>query len=459
MRAIFSIVAAVMLISCNLDKEATPTLTPSTENENFDNIYSQGWELRDDQTARITVSFESQETLSTRSIGTAMERNINDINLYFFSDVIDNPQRIYLTSNESVTLPITPGNWSLYAIANIGENLGERTKAEIINYDYQITKESDLYYNNAIAMSYNAELSIADKDRETIQIELSRVVARIDTRVTVDSSATNGLTINRIRLVNVPKCRELFADTNNYSQSDLITYDYQTCSSGSTHSIYMLENLAGTNSSITDQSKKIEANAPATASYIEIEGEDYDSWITYRIYLGGNATTDFNVERNNIYNLDITIFGSNSNDLRVETEYFPMDVRVWISSCDIQMNQQKTPSSIAWIASIDIDITVSVDQPLLFDIDVEYRPMTNITTSGEMSHIDCTFTNEPIVTIKAGSLKGSMQTNYVAEVWYYALMTHARLFGVVKSSSEDNNTYIINEDYFEPTVTYELTVI
>ncbi len=460
-----ALLAVATLTSCELDKEdvpITPDPTESTEPsipvENFDDIYALGWTQQEGQTARLTLDFNVTDTTTTRSTGTAMERSVDDVNLYFFNDIMEIEQHIFLGENTSVTLPITPGEWAIYAVANIGYNMGDKSHDELKGYSYDIVLESDLTYKESLIMSYcgGAEIS----DIETLNILFTRVLSRVDMKISLTGDAASNVMLDRLRMVNMPKRSYLFDDSGAAPDvSDLMTYDYRDCGDGSTISFYMLENLSGNNYSITSEEQKTSANAPSTAAYIEIEAETTTSWVTYRVYLGENSTDDFNVKRNNIYDMEISIYSADATDFRTSVKYFPMDVRVWISSCDIQMNQKKTTSSIAWVDSIDIDITVSIDQYLLFDIDVEYRPMTTISQSGDMSHIDCTFTNEPIVTIKAGSLKGSMQTNYVFDVWYYALMTHARLFDVVKSSDEDNNTYIVSEDYFEPTVTYVLTVI
>ncbi len=42
--------------------------------------------------------------------------------------------------------------------------------------------------------------------------------------------------------------------------------------------------------------------------------------MTYRIYLGKNNSTDFNLIRNNAYKVTVTILGINENDKRVIVE-------------------------------------------------------------------------------------------------------------------------------------------
>ena len=68
--------------------------------------------------------------------------------------------------------------------------------------------------------------------------------------------------------------------------------------------------------SITDQDKNAD-NAPSCASYLMIRAARGNRTLYYRVYLGRNNTTDFNVGRNTSHTLDITISGDNEVDTRV----------------------------------------------------------------------------------------------------------------------------------------------
>ena len=70
---------------------------------------------------------------------------------------------------------------------------------------------------------------------------------------------------------------------------------------------YLPENLQGENASIPGQEQKNEANAPEYAAYILIEGEADGLHVVYRIYLGENDTSDFNIARNRVYRIEARI--------------------------------------------------------------------------------------------------------------------------------------------------------
>ena len=60
---------------------------------------------------------------------------------------------------------------------------------------------------------------------------------------------------------------------------------------------YLLENRQGEVAGIGSQQQKDQTRAPEHATYIAIAGEADGTQVVYRIYLGANNTTDFNVGR------------------------------------------------------------------------------------------------------------------------------------------------------------------
>ena len=98
---------------------------------------------------------------------------------------------------------------------------------------------------------------------------------------------------------------------------------------------YLPENARGVNSSVTNQWEKNMENAPGGraslkngenecyATYIEIhgayKGNDLVTDVTYKIYLGENNMTDYNLYRNHYYKVTATIKGQNRVDTRINT--------------------------------------------------------------------------------------------------------------------------------------------
>ncbi|MFI3294146.1 MAG: DUF4906 domain-containing protein [Rikenellaceae bacterium] len=439
-----ALLTVATLTSCELDKSEELTITPQPEVENFDDVYALGWTPLDGQSARLTLNFDVSETDATRSSGTAMERNIVDVNLYFFNDQMDIAQHIFLGSSSSLTLPVTPGEWSIYAIANSGSDMGTKTHDDVKSYKYEIVNESDLVFNSALIMSFSEEAEISDL--HTLDILFTRAVARMDICIDLTSTALSKVALSRMRMVNMPKRLALFGDGAAPASSDLMTYDYRDCGNGSTFSIYMLENLSGTNTAITSESQKTAANAPSTAAYIEIEGTTSDSWVTYRIYLGENNTSDFNVRRNNAYDMDISIYSADSSDFRTTIKPFPIDVYLSVSSGSVHTIYYKEAS--AWIAShleATINVSVVLDKAVNYDIDVNFEMQWDAgEIFGGFVALFTGYDKETKINIPAGKTSGSVTLlNTDREP------THAIVTGVTRLDTADENNYYPSTTLFE----------
>lgn len=455
-RRFFNLVAIVALstfASCNNNVDDVVAPAPPTESENFDEIYAQGWEQRDDQSARLTLSFDVTEAEITRSSGTAMERNINDVNLYFFNELMGLDQRIYIGSSSTITLPITPGEWEIYAIANIGYDMGDKSLLEVTGYEYQIVSESDLTYGSALVMSYNGSEEI--NDMKSLNIRFSRAVSRVDLRLSLTGNALSNVKLDRLRLVNVPKKCTLFESSCAPSSSELISYAYNSCGNGTSISFYMLENLSGSNTSITDQSSKIEANAPSTAAYIEIEAETSDSWVTYRVYLGANNTNDFNIERNTIYDVAIVIHDADPSDLRTTIEPFPRDISISVSASAVDAVFWKPSNSFTSTHQTSTcSITIKLSEPSNYNITVRFTMMADFgDLFGGIGAVVGDFSNEQTIYFAAGATSGSLSFTGYHEGLFAKSPTHAQVSEVIRSDPNDKNNYILSPDTFTCTYT------
>ena len=163
---------------------------------------------------------------------------------------------------------------------------------------------------------------------------MKRLVAKIDFTFDIQiTAAGEKFTPSRVSLRSAASCTRFLEHTlptgttglypDAASSDNFINYPAVSVSgTGSfTYTWYVPENLRGVVSSIKSPSEKGPENAPAGSTFIEIGG-DYQRGsaltdVTYTIYLGENASTDFNVVRNYHYTVSSTIKGLNSRDLRV----------------------------------------------------------------------------------------------------------------------------------------------
>lgn len=148
-------------------------------------------------------------------------------------------------------------------------------------------------------------------------VELTRCLAHVS--VTVKNETGGDFSLLAIQLKNVPNVLQLCPSTASAYPAATGTYlDYSSIDN-LTSSYYVAENCRGTGSGRYETEKTAATVTGGTyATHVEIRGA-YNNLIavTYRFYLGGNATNDYNVKRNTKYTVNITIKGMNETDMRV----------------------------------------------------------------------------------------------------------------------------------------------
>ena len=268
-------------------------------------------------TAELRITTEDMLRLATRATD---EEAIRDINLYLFGR--SNGQSLHFYSRSAlVRFECLPGEYDLYVAANLGADLGERSAQQLLDYTIKWQEEYA-----TLPMSAVMTVAIApDKENNTVTLpplSVRRTVAKIAYNIRVADKVPD-LELRSVRLCSVPEYTTLFTPASAPSTSEKDFTDAplvelpdaarRSCSGVQ----YLFENPQGTVSSITDQRDKNADNAPACASYLMIRAARGNRTLYYRVYLGRNNTTDFNVGRNTSHTLDITISGDNEVDTRV----------------------------------------------------------------------------------------------------------------------------------------------
>ena len=266
-------------------------------------------------TAELRITTEDMLRLATRATD---EEAIRDINLYLFGR--SNGQSLHFYSRSAlVRFECLPGEYDLYVAANLGADLGERSVQQLRTYTIKWQEEYA-----TLPMSAVTTVAIApDKGTVTLPtLSVRRTVAKIAYNIRVADKVPD-LELRSVRLCSVPGRTTLFtpASTPSTSEKDFTDAPLVELPDAARRSCsgvqYLFENPQGTVPSITDQRDKNADNAPACASYLMIRATRGSRILDYRIYLGENNTTDFNVGRNTAHTLDITISGDNEVDTRV----------------------------------------------------------------------------------------------------------------------------------------------
>lgn len=268
--------------------------------------YDCGGDQNDRIPVNIRIEYDSFDEAGTKSSYSFGESEIRDIQLF----IVDKNRRVY----ESIYAESIYGlefigekgqDYLIYAVANMGG------KITLTGISSQSSFESSLSFPalpaNGIPMISKeaAQVSVNGQDC-SVHIKMVRMAARIDLHINKERLGNkNGFTVGSV----------LLHDASVRDAYDIASgKDLQVINRGGTISLYAMENLQGTLlPNNRDPWAKVPENIPGAAdkcTYLEVRcsyesnGISSDN-ITYRMYLGSDNTSNFDVRRNTVYNLTL----------------------------------------------------------------------------------------------------------------------------------------------------------
>ena len=233
------------------------------------------------------------------------DTRIDDINLYLFPANGDPARHLYIAPVRPVVLELPKGDYTLYAIANLGHDAGERTQDFVRTL--HVERDPAVLADAPFPMS--AQQSVTVRGDTQIAVSLIRAVAKVNFSYTVAADFAKSFRVKFIQLRSVPRSATLFGSSRAESSeavADMPPIETSATTYAATY--YLLENRQGEVAGIGYQQQKDQTRAPEHATYIAIAGEADGTQVVYRIYLGANNTTDFNVGRNRVYNIDARMY-------------------------------------------------------------------------------------------------------------------------------------------------------
>ena len=267
------------------------------------------------QTVAVELSVRA-EALRTVTRATD-EEVLRDLNLYLFGQDSGFSLHRYGPATH-LQFECLQGNYRLYVVANRHADLGDMSESQLtaLCFDYR-ESYADL------PMSYAGEVTVtAAAGRQTLPaVEVQRCVAKVACNISVSRQAAD-IVLKSVCLYNIPRKGWIFGDGTPVPDAAGYTIGgYAEIPSGSASRyaavFYVPENRQGTVAGITSQRDKNRDNAPVNASYLMIRAVRGEKVLAYRVYLGENNTSDFNVRGNTHHTLDITILGDDEVDTRV----------------------------------------------------------------------------------------------------------------------------------------------
>ena len=268
----------------------------------------------------------------TRSSFLSDESGIRDVNVFLYRAGRLEWQE-WRDSGAPLTLELLEGEtYSLYALANVGERQAPASESDMHQYvlDLDLSAQEDrLPMASSPGLSFTVLPPLPDGGipaGNQVQVELIRLAAKYDFRVDRTALQYGSFTVESVRIRQAARLMDVFgpgsavqspeqvADGDYASESDLARLNQ----SGAV-AFYLLENCQGTLlPGNTDPWRKeyfdasVAGKAPL-CTYLEVKGRYTDrsgglhATHTYRMFLGSDATTNFDVLRNTEYTLTLSV--------------------------------------------------------------------------------------------------------------------------------------------------------
>ncbi len=289
---------------------------------------------------RLNVRANTTDQISTRAIN---DSTIHDLHILVYNSAGELTGKSYKTAAPYTVTARSGTNCKIYAIANTGssalfDGTVVSTEQKLKDLTTNIASWNSMGISNYLLMtgSKTGVTIAAGESTLTGGMTVSRLAAKVN--LVIGVAAGSGITITNYKICSLPV-------NSYYINRPLTTEASQTDNAGETGTepnskstaahwtnsglisvggassvnttFYMFENRRGVNSSIAAQNQKIKANAPDSATYVVINGEGSGFKATWKVYLGANNTSNFNVKRNCSYKYTITL-KRNDVDSRVK---------------------------------------------------------------------------------------------------------------------------------------------
>ena len=271
---------------------------------------------------------------------------------------------------EDVELEMMAGDYDIYVTANMPGFTAPANEKDISSTGYQIGSFTDL--DKGLPMCWSGSATLKAGEVTTVSVRLSRLVSKVGFRV--EMGVLEGLDITSIRLKQGAGVIRPFmnggsrilnadeaADGDFASEEDL-----RELMNGESIYFYVSENCQGKLLEGNDDPwAKVPDNLGEISklcTYIEMEGvwnetAFYEGKVTYRFYLGEDATTDFNIRGNSVHNLTLYLEEENLDKISWKIDASQMDIVQWEAESSFH-NNFHTPDNFYVTENILIEFTL-----------------------------------------------------------------------------------------------------
>jgi uncharacterized protein (TIGR02145 family) len=237
-----------------------------------------------------------------------------------------------------MTLDVPEGTGLVaYAFANVASNVfaGITTLTDLNNATCTIAAWNTMDSWSTVPMSGRSDPFSVSLGQSTTAPKITFTLRRIVAKLTVTLSVS-GVTYQTMKIVNLPKQtyyvsrpldteRQLADDNTARTDKDAVvagTPAHWIADSGTMTStsvtFYLFENRPGVSSNTSQTAKGAKSN-DTRCTHLVITGEDSNNTYEWTIYLGADATSNYNIKRNCVYTFTATLKKGGATDVRVKT--------------------------------------------------------------------------------------------------------------------------------------------
>lgn len=274
----------------------------------------------------FTAGGPSPWTVPTRSVlsGSDIETKVTCVTLAAYSGGLLEECGYYTGTLSPMTLSLVKGRtYTVYALVNMGDVRSSLPVPESGLED--LTWVIPSYTGgsasvNARGIPMSGSTGCTAGSGGTTVIPVRRLLAKVTARLSCD---WDGAEITGVRVRGMNARLRPFGESAIQATSDILPEVEYSAGGGSpsgTYVFYVPENRQGTVGGITDSADKSHERNPSVSAmrdrltYLETSvstSGDYSGTVTYRSYLGRNATSDFDIEGNVSYVWTVAFLSDN----------------------------------------------------------------------------------------------------------------------------------------------------
>lgn len=245
-------------------------------------------------------------------------------------------------SAEEIEMELLSGTYNIYVTANMGTFNAPVDEADIKEAFYDIGTASRM--GQSLPMSWQGEAELKAGEKTTVYAKLSRLVSKVGFKV--EMGVLDGLEITSARLCQAAGRIRPFMDGGSriLTPDEAVEGDYATeedldiLMQGGTMYFYVAENCQGRLLPDNDDPwTKVPDNIGESAglcTYVEMKGRwlddaDYEGLVTYRFFLGEDASKSFDIRRNSIHNLTLYLEEESFDKISWKIDASQMEATAW----------------------------------------------------------------------------------------------------------------------------------